>query len=438
MGRFYGVTMKVPRVAARNATPFPDIAVNTGAPDANSNVAITWKTGLVLFCYAACIFTAVFYNGQVFKFSGDKISALVNYGIYACAASSMLLGIILLEFSAVAFSVSLYAFFTILVMIGAKLSPLGFQSFMLVQFIPILYTPLISFLFRRGVFREFYLVTAIVVALYCITYDYLSSTVHASSEMQLSGSGFIATSGGRDSRIGIEGVATLICLFLGLSGLKARSNTILSLIMIAASVAAFYFSLSRTIEINALIFSIVFLLFGTSKYLDRAMKALVVIATIAFILILLQGYNIYEQNTSWDVSVSSRAAELENARQWIMGHMITGVGFVSPLRLGDHVIYDPTKDVFWNDLGIYGVLYVGGFIGVAVYMTMNWMLVSSRAVFQSIGMPRHTRDGLAMAGICIAATSVSVPTAWGTGLVLCAIALAGYTCLPPARLRTAL
>jgi hypothetical protein len=385
------------------------------------------STNISIFLAAVFIFAIIFYNGQNLKFLGGKWFSLTTYTIYAFTFVSIIVAILLIQLKEIVISFFIFFYIFSVVYFGGKISPTGPTFPILMQFSPLFISPIISLLFKRRVFYVLEVMIAVAVTCYCISYDYLSLTVHASSELSKTGNGFLAGSNdARGSRIALDGSAALICIFLGLSWMKSKTKPLLGLVMASTAALAFYLSKSRAIEAHCAIFVIVFIVIGYNKYIAKAVSAFVFLSNLIFIMLFLQGYNIYSQLGGGDQSIQTRATELENARDPIMNSLGFGVGFVNPIKVGANASIDFDKDVVWNDLGIYGILYSSGFFGVFIYVAMNLMLISSAGRFQRLGLSKATSDGFVCAGMCIAAMSVSIPTVWASGMELFCIVLAAY------------
>lgn len=401
--------------AAYDDTPDPIIPVQGPAMGAASRSAIL--------LFAANFIFSLAYNSQIVKFAGEHTFEYVNRSFYIVAIAGVVVGFVLQEFLASLAALALFAYFGAMAIVGSENSPLGLINSIFLPYAPLAMAPLAAYLMRqgRGQFIETIIKCAAIV--YFLLYIYFSHTVTGDASRTKSGAGFIVSSGGRGARLAIDTAGLTAAYFLALAGIRSGKQLALNGLILLLGCVVLYLSDSRLLTVMMVLVSVAFIIMPGSRILDYGAAAGFALASGVMLYLLATGQNIYALLSS-DNSALARMQELNSIRQSMDQGLITGHGFFTPGSIDPTKGTDYTRDIFWNDMGIYGILFATGVVGLVIFILMSVRFILSRSTFDAAGQPRTLTNGLGLACVICGTLGFTAPFVWTNGLELVALVVA--------------
>lgn len=392
----------------------------------------TWFYASVLFGTLLC---SILYDAGILKLFSPALSDNVSRSFYLVTAFAILSSAVLVELTAAFSALLLIAYLVFLNVLGAKTGPNGVANSMVLNYCSLACAPIIAHFFRRGDYNLVRTIVLLAGSIYALMYIYASIRFPGGGEQQVAGAGMIAASDGREARIFMNAPAIVLLMGISAASLKTRSGSFaLNALALFLGAASTYFSHSRQVE--ALIFGLllVYLLIGHGRILVTSYCLVFLTGVTVLTALYLMDYNIYSFFDT-DLSSLARRNELIYAGNSMRDNPFIGVGIYNPvpLNLSSTEVFDKSKAVFWNDLGIYGVFYAAGLVGCIIFTVMALLTISSKWRYARIGLPPFLADGLGVAGVMLAVTGFTSSALWNSGCEIFAFVIAAYCC-PPRRL----
>lgn len=368
------------------------------------------------------ILVAACYYSQILKFLGGNLFEWINRSMYVVGGVTLFIGLILGELTACLLSVALMAYFFAMVYVGSYYGYSDYRNSMFLPYLPLAAAPIISFMLRSH--REWFLLRAIscISILYFLFYAYFSWTLRA-EDFTGSGSGFIKASGDREARIALEPAITCLGYYLGLSGLRRGHNVILSLFVFLMGVTAMFFAHARGFTTAILAVSLIYVLFPNKRFANNASLWLFLSGAIIMMFLFAQNVNVYSFGAG-DPSLHSRMEELQTISRGFSDYPIFGRGFYIPSFSDDNTYIDYDTAVFWSDMGVYGILWAGGAVGLFLFVGLSVAIIKSNSLISKIGLSPILSDTMLLSFAACGAQGFTTPIFWGSGIILMTFYLA--------------
>jgi len=395
--------------------------VQTSGPSERISMSIRFL--LALMAFAANYLFAVLYNSQIIKFAGGDLFEYLNRAYYLVAGATLLAGILLGEIRAVMISFLIFVYMAVMTVVGSQNTVVGYVNSLFLVYAALACAPVAAYLFRTARGNAVEVVIKCVLTMYFLLYVYFSLTVSEGSARAISGSGFIVASGDRGPRIALDAAAVATGCFLSLTGLRAGRFTISNMVLLLLSAFSIYLSSSRLFSLVMVLISVWYLIFGIRNYLEKyLLRVFLLICAVMIVSAIFDG-NMYSY-LSFDSSGYARMREMETIKDVFWQNAAFGKGLFSPRAADPLGIADFSSGVFWNDMGIYGVLYATGIVGLIVFLALSILAIRSRRIFAEAGLDPTFVDGLSLASITIGAFGVFAPNLWTSGFELLAFIVA--------------
>jgi hypothetical protein len=382
--------------------------------------AVPWIAKvLFIITFMSCLL----YNSQILKFFGGNAFELLNRSLYVTGGLTFLFGILIGEVASALLSLPVFLYLTVMSVVGSRMTLDGYQNSLMLSYIALSMTPIIAYLIRRNRSQTIFRYVKIVLIIYFVLYLYFSLTMSV-GDFKRSGGGFIMASGDRDARILIDATAASLGTFLGLAGLKANRWKPSNIALLTLSIVSLYFSASRVLSLILIIVSINYCIFGTKKRISSAYLWLFIISSVYLLANLVIGINVYSFFSA-DPSGYSRMQELQSIQSAATGtNLIFGAGFFNPVASDLYEKVDYTRMVFWNDMGLYGILYASGIVGLIMFITLSCSAIRSKRVLLKSGVDLVTSDSFSLSLTAIALYGILAPGLWTSGLPLVSFLIA--------------
>lgn len=403
------------------------IATRAGFPkQRRSSLAEDGMSGLVALAsvvFGLHFFLAIMYNSQIVKFFGGNIFEYVNRSLYIISGISLILGIFFGEFFATSISLLIFVYMSTMTIVGSYNMNIGISNYLFLVYTVLTSAPVVAYLFRVGRGNTVGAIIKVILMVYFAMYVYFSMTVSDGGVRTASGGGFIMASDGRGSRIAIDAAATATGYFLGFTALLACRFSVSNISILILAILTIYLSSSRQFIFLIYFISVVYLFFGGRKVLGKRLLWLFILVAVAMIVDAAVGDNLYSY-FSFDSSGYARLQELETIKNSFWQNALFGKGFFNPMANNPDVGVDYSGIVFWNDMGIYGIIYATGFFGIFVFVVQSALAIKSLPVFIRAGLDKPLASGLGLASVTIGIFGVSAPNLWTSGFELLTLIVA--------------
>jgi hypothetical protein len=390
----------------------------------------TWFYAAVLFATLLC---GILYDAGILKLFNGALSDNVSRSFYLVTAFAILSSAVLVELSAAFSALLLIAYFMMLNVMGAKVSPNPVANSMVLNYCSLACAPIAAHFFRRGDYNLLKNILLLAGSIYALMYIYASLRYAGQAGEQATT--MIAASDGRDARIFMNSAGVTLLMGVAAGSLKNRSGSfVVNAATLLIGMVALYLSQSRQVEAVVLGVLAAYFVFGHGRIMVTGYCLIFLTGIAVFGLLFVQDVSIYSLFGT-DQSAIARQNEMIYAGSAFRDSPILGVGIYNPIPqiLPAGEVFDKSKSVFWNDLGIYGIFYCAGLVGCLLFVIMALMTISSRLRYIRIGVPRFLADGLGLAGVMLAVTGFSSTSLWNNGCEIFAFVIAAYCC-PPRRL----
>jgi hypothetical protein len=257
---------------------------------------------------------------------------------------------------------------------------------------------------------------------YFLLYDYFSLTLRP-EDFTRSGGGFISASGDRAARIALEPAITCLGYYLGLSGLRRGHNVKLSLFVLLISVLAIFLSQSRGLTATILSISLMYAFFPNKRLAYSISLWVFLSSTVIMVVLFALNINIYGLGPD-DLSLYARMHELQTIIQGFGDYPIFGRGFYNPIPTDKNIYVDYNTAVFWNDMGVYGILWAAGSVGLVLFVGLSVAIMRSNTLIVDIGLSPILADAMLLSFATCGAQGFTAPIFWTSGITLVTFYLA--------------
>jgi hypothetical protein len=365
-----------------------------------------------------CLLIIVLYNSHIlslFDLSAAEIA--INRSLYVVAFVGLMTGVFRIQIAASLASIFLFAYFVFLIFeftytsrsVLGEASELGFSP--LYSRIQLLCVPMIAALTGRGRGWRLEYVVYTVSIIYLALYIYCSLIIAPSAASTFRASALIADYDERGTRIALDNAITSLALFISLANFSKAKP--IAVIVFLLSCAAVYLSSSRYYQFCVVVTIASYLISRNIGRTATVMAMVFIAVCTIFFSQVMSGQNPFTF-IAGDRSLAARAASYEAVEPLVQSHVRFGVGLAdtpeSDMRMAK------LSPFFWTDLGMVGVLYVGGILGLGIFLGMSLMCFFSPALLRRAQIPPGMYIGLCLAAACTAFYGIIAPTLWYNGL----------------------
>ncbi len=367
---------------------------------------------------ALSFFFVVLYDSHILSlYDLSSLEVSINRTLYAVSIFGIIIGVMRAQILSVILSLALMIYFSFLIyhFLDVSKSEHGGADFGFSPFyarLQLFCIPMIAALVAKGKYLSLKKIIYYIGFAYLSLYIFSSLLFATAVNAEFRAAAFVADYDGRGARIVLDNALASLTFFISLSHLRQRRR-VGSLFLFLISCLAIYLSASRYYQFCVVTTTILY-------WITRDTRKVGVVLGFTFLALAAAviSYILSDQNPftfiEGDQSLATRAASYEAVRPILREYVLSGVGFSN--EPAADMLLVKLNPFYWNDLGLVGVLYVGGIIGVIVFLLMSITCFSSPILLRRAQLSRELYTGLCLAAICTAIYGVVAPTLWYNGL----------------------
>jgi hypothetical protein len=392
------------------------VATTTNPRPKPSSTGIIDRFTQIVFFFS--LLAVTLYDSRIislFKVEGLEVS--INRSLYLVALLGILIGLLRLQIPALVFSFVIMAYFLFLVFqfmavsnVEYGSSEFGFSPFY--ARLQLFCVPMISALIVRGRQRELKTSIYLTAFIYLAIYILASIIIAPSVDTTFRASAFVADYDGRGGRVFLNNALVSLAFFVSLSDLLKRGRLVPITIFILCCISV-YLSQSRYYQFCLILTTVCFMVIRNLRIIGILFTIAFSLGSLFFTSRIISGENPFTF-IAGDRSLETRALSFDFVRSILQEHFISGVGLANT-PVSDALLVK-LSTFFWTDLGLVGIFYVGGIIGLSVFIIMSltcffcpWLLRRALLLTELYG-------GICLAAMCTAIYGIIAPTLWYNGL----------------------
>lgn len=382
---------------------------------------------LTVTIFTMSFLAVVLYDSHILSlYNLGDIEIGVNRSLYIVAILGILVGVSQAQMLPLALALTGLAYFTALIFqfvyIGSAMDILagfGFSPFY--ARLQLLCIPMITALFVRGKASQILFTIFLVSTIYFAAYLLSSIYALSSASIDFRAAAFVADYDGRGGRIVLNNALSSLALFTALASIRDRRHVWAWIVMVLGCLCI-YISASRFYQFCVVFTVISYFILKRPSRVGVVCGALFAGLAIFMLFQIFSGQNPYTF-LSDDISLNARANSYDAAFPIMVRYFFTGVGFAEQPTADAALVH--SNVFFWTDLGPIGIFYVGGLLGLIIFLGMTLVcFLSPRLISRSeLSGPLYT--GISLSAICIALYGLIAPTLWYNGLEVFIFVAAG-------------